>query len=189
MKVFRYRKSLVPTVVCVPHAGTFIPPEYANAMTSAGLATRHNWFLMEKLEQCSDPEIERMGLIASNVARHVVDLDCDPDLPDVCPTKCLDGKAIYHEGNNPTKDNVATRVEHYWKPFHQQLTDELERLVKLFGKFTVVVLKSIDFTDTSSFISKSIQTRNDIHVIEIFVKQSDRVEQFESILLSKISEG
>ena len=44
------------------------------------------------------------------------------------PTVMFDGQPIYRDGQGPDESEIAERVERYWKPYHQALAGELQRL-------------------------------------------------------------
>ena len=147
MKVFRFQKSMCGVLLCVPHAGTFIPPEIAGSMTPAGLDSRGNWFLIEKIQQLERPEF---GLIASNISRHVLDLDQVGDAEKVCPAMTPGGDEIYQPEKLPTSKQISQRVEHYGQPFHDQLASEITRMVDAFGEATVVIVVNEDLVDADA---------------------------------------
>jgi N-formylglutamate amidohydrolase len=173
---------MCPILLCVPHAGTFVPPEIAQTMTSAGLATKANWFLMEKIDL---PTAQACGLITSNISQHVVDLDCDPTSPEICLLETANRKYIYREFQQPTPKEITQRVEHYWQPFHDQLQDELQRMVERFEKAKLILIKPTDRQGKDSFIQSSIESTfsaAEVGVDEVVLSPNDRREAVEEKL-------
>jgi N-formylglutamate deformylase len=85
------------------------------------------------------------GMIVAPMSRYVVDLNRPPDdapLYDkaggslqtgLVPTRTFSGTAIYAAGAEPDPMQARTRVEEYWKPYHQCLQSELERIRSMHG--------------------------------------------------------
>jgi len=134
-------------MVSNPHSGVFIPPEIGEHMTPAGLEKRDtDWFLTRLYDF---PAIESAAMISANASRYVVDLNRPPDnhslypgqsTTGICPTITFKREPIYQGGFEPDENQIANRIEHYWRPYHDQLRDELERLV---GKFGFAVLLDV----------------------------------------------
>ena len=177
-----------PILLCIPSAGTFVPREYAEAMTKAGLATRENWFLMEK---AGHPPLQSCGLIASNISRHVVDLDCDPSAKEVCPVETAQGKAIYLDDQRPDPEQIQQRVEHYWQPFYDQLDEELMRMVEQFGKARVIHLRSGKDTrlaaSRESQLAKAVAAHEKVKIDDIVLFSDTDPKQIESLLKNRKS--
>jgi N-formylglutamate deformylase len=77
------------------------------------------------------------SMLVPRFSRYVVDLNRPPDdtslypgqnTTGLCPTTRFDGGAVYLDGQAPSTDEVAHRVETYWRPYHERLQAELERL-------------------------------------------------------------
>ena len=140
MKSFRFQKGYSPLLVSNPHSGTFILPEIAETMTDAGLEKRDtDWFLSKIYDL---PPLESAGMISANLSRYVIDLNRPADnlslypgqvTTGICPIKTFAGQPIYKPGMEPDEKEVAKRIEHYWRPYHDQLRAELERMVEEFG--------------------------------------------------------
>ena len=43
----------------------------------------------------------------------------------LCPIVQFSGEPVYRDGEQPTHDEIAARVETYWRPYHNALVDEL----------------------------------------------------------------
>jgi predicted N-formylglutamate amidohydrolase len=62
--------------------------------------------------------------ILGGVSRLVVDLNREEDAPHIIPI-ASDGHAI--PGNAIDHDARMKRIEHYWRPYHQRIADQIER--------------------------------------------------------------
>jgi len=77
------------------------------------------------------------------MSRYVVDLNRPPDdrslypgqdTTGLCPIVRFDGGPVYLDGQAPSADEVAERVERHWRPYHQALAAELGRLKASHGR-------------------------------------------------------
>ena len=150
MKPYLFQPGLIPLLVSNPHSGTFIPPEIAETMTVAGNEKRDtDWFLARLYDF---PVLKRAAVLKSNLSRYVIDLNRPPSnkslypgqaTTELCPRYSFDNDPIYHEGQQPDAAEVEKRIEHYWRPYHQQLSNELNRLVDRFGFVMMLDVHSI----------------------------------------------
>jgi N-formylglutamate deformylase len=137
-------------MVSNPHSGAFIPPEIAQRMTPAGLEKRDTDWHLSRLYDL--PAIESAAMISANLSRYVVDLNRPLDgralypgqvSTDVCPRITFSDQPIYLPGQEPGDREIANRIEHYWQPYHDQLREELERLIHQFGFVVLLDVHSI----------------------------------------------
>jgi N-formylglutamate deformylase len=82
-------------------------------------------------------------VIVPTWSRYVVDLNRPPDdvslypgrnTTGLCPATGFDGAPIYLDGEAPGPAEIAERVEHYWRPYHGALREELDRLLARHGE-------------------------------------------------------
>ena len=75
--------------------------------------------------------------IVPTYSRYVIDLNRPPDdapmyaganNTELCPTRFFTGEPLYREGRAPDAAEVARRRERYWRPYHDALAAELDRL-------------------------------------------------------------
>ena len=52
---------------------------------------------------------------------------------ELCPTRFFTGEPLYRDGQTPGDTEIAERVERYWRPYHDALRGELERLKAAHG--------------------------------------------------------
>lgn len=150
MKLFRFQKGYSPFVISNPHSGVFIPPEIGEQMTEEGLRkTDTDWFLTRLYDL---PAIESGAIISANTSRYVADLNRSADdhalypgqvSTGICPSLTFRGDDIYKPGQEPDETEKHKRIEHYWKPYHDQLESELRRLIEKFGFVVLLDVHSI----------------------------------------------
>ena len=132
---FTLQRGTTPLLVSLPHDGRHIPPELAARMTAPAQAAPD-----------TDWHVSRLYAFARNLgasvlvprhSRYVVDLNRPPDdtslypgqnTTGLCPAVRFDGGPVYLPGQEPAADEVATRVQRYWRPYHDALRAELDRL-------------------------------------------------------------
>jgi N-formylglutamate deformylase len=148
--LFEFRPGLLPLMVSVPHAGTAVPDDIRARMTesSARLADT-DWFVPRLYKL---PELDDAGWIEAKMSRYVVDLNRPPDneslypgqiTTGLCPATNFDGSPVYRDGAEPTPNEVAARVDKYWRPYHTQLKRSLDALRSEFGFVVLLDLHSI----------------------------------------------
>ncbi len=150
MKLFQLQRGLIPLMVSNPHSGTFIPPEIASTMSPEALAKRDtDWFLARLYDF---PVLQKAGMIKANLSRYVIDLNRRSDgtslypgksTTGLCPRITFENEPIYLAGNEPDDSEVGKRVEHFWRPYHDQLNEELDRLIDQFGYVVFLDVHSI----------------------------------------------
>jgi N-formylglutamate deformylase len=136
MDLFSLRRGRAPLLISVPHDGAYLPPDLAARMTpEARQAPDTDWW-MSKLY---GPIAEALdaSLIVPTHSRYVVDLNRPPDdvslypgqnTTGLCPAVRFSGDPVYLDGQGPDGDEIAKRVEAYWRPYHEALSAELARL-------------------------------------------------------------
>ena len=138
--MYALTRGSAPLVVSFPHAGTEIPEELAARMTPQALQRADvDWHLPRLYDFA-----QAMGAttIAARYARHVVDLNRPPEDTSLYPGQDVTGllpldtfrkEPLYRPGQGPTDGEAAERVERYWRPYHDALRAELDRLRALHG--------------------------------------------------------
>ena len=134
-------RGRAPLLVSLPHDGTELPPDIAARMTDAARAVPDTDWHVSRLYAFA------RGLGASilvpRYSRYVVDLNRPPDdtslypgqnTTGLCPTRRFSGDPVYLAGQEPSAGEVRERVERYWRPYHDALRDELERLRAAHGR-------------------------------------------------------
>ncbi len=124
----------------MPHDGTALPPELAARMTDAARRVPDTDWHVSRLYAFAR-ELGASTLVPIH-SRYVVDLNRAPDgavlypgkhETGLCPTVTFAGEAVYRNGEAPMRDEIASRVARYWRPYHDALRAELDRLVAAHG--------------------------------------------------------
>lgn len=133
--IFALTRGTAPLLVSIPHAGTRIPYELERRMTPAALQRADvDWHLPQLYEF-----VQAMGatVLSALYARHVVDLNRPPqdeslypgqDVTGLLPMDTFRKEALYRSGEEPDAAERDERRERYWRPYHDALRAELDRL-------------------------------------------------------------
>src|SRR5450830_1499041 len=137
---FNLKRGEQPLLISIPHMGTHIPDGIADRLTpAANLLADTDWHLAQLYDFA-----DAMGatILQATHSRYVIDLNRPPGdeslypgqaTTSLCPTETFPGEPIYQDGKAPAKDEIAQRLVRYWRPYHDQLQAELERLRALHG--------------------------------------------------------
>jgi len=128
-------RGAAPLIVSVPHDGTAVPDDIAARLTdSARRVPDTDWHIARLYAFARDLGA---SMIVPKYSRYVIDLNRSEDdvslypgqnTTGLCPIVQFNGEPVYREGQQPTPKEIAQRVERYWRPYHQALRDELDRL-------------------------------------------------------------
>lgn len=134
-EVFTLHRGTRALVVSVPHVGTEIPPDQQHRYTERALKVEDtDWHLAQVYDF-----VRELGasLIVPRHSRYLIDLNRPPENApmypgvnntELCPTRHFTGDPIYRDGMAPDAAEIARRVERYWRPYHDALRGELERV-------------------------------------------------------------
>lgn len=138
--VFDFREGSSVLLVSIPHDGRMLAPGQAERMTDAGRALPDtDWHVRELYSF-----VEELGasVIAANYSRYVVDLNrpsSDESLYEgqlatgLCPGKTFAGQDIYLEGESVSSEEQETRINSYWRPYHDAISETLQQIREQFG--------------------------------------------------------
>ncbi|MYM97878.1 N-formylglutamate deformylase [Duganella vulcania] len=138
---YQFKAGSIPLLVSMPHVGTDIPDDVAAAMTPAAVDKQDtDWHLVRLYEFLGE-----MGAstLSARWSRYVIDLNRPPentnlypgqDTTGLCPVDTFHREPLYREGHAPSEAEVQRRLAAYWKPYHDQLRAELDRLLALHGR-------------------------------------------------------
>ncbi len=138
--IFTLTPGSTPLLVSFPHVGTEIPPELQSRLVPRALATEDTDWHLEPLY--AFVRAMGAGTIVPRHARYVVDLNRPPENApmypgvnntELCPTRFFSGEPLYREGQAPTDAEVDQRRSTYWRPYHDALHAELQRLRSVHG--------------------------------------------------------
>ncbi len=139
--VFELHRGTAPLLISLPHDGSALPDPIAARMTpSARRAPDTDWHVARVYAFAR-------GLGASvlvpRYSRYVIDLNRPQDdaslypgrnTTGLCPTVQFSGAPVYLDGQAPFAEEVAARVEIWWRPYHEALRRELQRLQAAHGR-------------------------------------------------------
>jgi len=141
MEHFTLQRGSAPLLVSLPHDGTAIPDEIAARMTpQARRVPDTDWHV--GLLYAFARELGA-SVIAPRWSRYVVDLNRPPDGHALYPGRSETGlvpfntfgsEPIYQHGAEPDAEEVAARVDTWWRPYHAALRQELQRLREAHGR-------------------------------------------------------
>jgi N-formylglutamate deformylase len=141
METFVLHRGSVPLLVSLPHDGSLIPPPIAVRMVeTARRAPDTDWHVSRLYAFAR--ELGASVLVPRH-SRYVVDLNRPPDdtslypgqnTTGLCPAVQFSGEPIYLDGEAPAADEIAARVETYWRPYHAALAAELARIHAVHGR-------------------------------------------------------
>lgn len=147
--IFDFKPGTIPLLVSIPHNGNAIPDSIASEMTPDGHSSRDTDWFLDRLYHF--PELADASTLVAKYSRYVIDLN-RPSTNEslypgqtttgLLPETCFDGAAIYLE-DPPDSRSIQDRVQTYWKPYHHQLTAEMNRLCDQFGFAVLLEAHSI----------------------------------------------
>ncbi len=138
---YQFKAGGIPLLVSMPHVGTDIPDDIAARFTPDALHKQDtDWHLVQLYGF-----LQEMGAstLSARWSRYVIDLNRPPentnlypgqDTTGLCPLDTFHREPLYREGQQPDQAEVQRRLAAYWKPYHDRLRAELERLLQLHGR-------------------------------------------------------
>lgn len=137
-------KQEVPIILSVPHCGTQFPTELQADFKSDLMKTPDDtdWFVHKLYDFGMEMGIT---MIHANYSRWIIDLNRDPEskplytdgriITALCPTTTFFGDTIYKDERKEVQlEEVRRRVDLYYKPYHQKVTELIDEKRKKFGK-------------------------------------------------------
>ena len=135
MDTYTLQRGNAPLLVSLPHDGSALPDGLAARLTPEARRVPDTDWHVARLYAFA----RELGasMIVPVYSRYVVDLNRPPDdtslypgqnTTGLCPVVQFSGEPVYLAGAEPQADEVAARVEAYWKPYHEALAAELERV-------------------------------------------------------------
>lgn len=140
MTIYTLHRGQVPLLVSLPHVGTELPDEQRWRYVARAFALEDTDWHLGKLYDF----VRELGasLIVPRFSRYLIDLNRPsenaPMYPgmnntELCPTRFFTGDPLYRDGCAPDAGEIARRVELYWRPYHDALRAELDRLRGMHG--------------------------------------------------------
>jgi len=141
MAICTLHRGTAPLLISLPHDGSDIPDALAARMTpEARRAPDTDWHVSRLYAFARGLGA---SLLAPRHSRYVVDLNRPPDdvslypgqnTTGLCPVVRFSGDPVYLPGQAPSEDEVGQRVETFWRPYHDALREELDRLRAVHGR-------------------------------------------------------
>jgi len=134
--VYTLRPGSSPLLISMPHVGSEIPADQQARYQARALKSEDTDWHLERLYGGIADELGA-SLIVPRYSRYLIDLNRPPeDTPmypgasntELCPTRFFSGEPLYREGQAPDAAEKLRRREAYWRPYHEALQGELDRL-------------------------------------------------------------
>lgn len=139
MHVFDVRQGTSPIILGLPHTGTDMPAEIWDRLNDNGkLLADTDWHI----HQLYDGLLADATTVRATFHRYVIDANRDPagvslypghNTTGLVPETDFDGKPIWNEGQEPTRDDIAYRLESFHAPYHAAVASEIERVKAIHG--------------------------------------------------------
>jgi N-formylglutamate deformylase len=140
----------LPLVVSFPHTGTEIPAELEDALVSPWRARKDADYWVDVLYDFA----HELGAttVRTAISRTVIDVNRDPagttlypgqTTTGLCPLTTFDGEPLYRPGREPDAREIERREQQYFRPYHQALADETQRLGARHGSMVLYDAHSI----------------------------------------------
>ena len=139
--VFTLHRGDAPLLLSLPHDGSLIPPALAQRMVPAARRAPDTDWHVSRLYAFA----RELGasILVPRHSRYVVDLNRPEDdvslypgqnTTGLCPIVQFSGEPVYLEGQGPDAAEVASRVDTYWRPYHQSRQSVLARIRAQHGR-------------------------------------------------------
>ena len=141
---FRLQPGDSVLVLSLPHVGVAVPAAMQPQLSEAAAALPDTDWHVDRLYDFAS----ELGasVLTAHWSRYVVDLNRDPDgrplypgadNSELCPTRTFDNQAVYAAAP-PAPDEIARRVETYWRPYHRALQATLEAVHARHGQVVLL---------------------------------------------------
>jgi N-formylglutamate deformylase len=128
-------RGTTPLVVSLPHCGEHIPDDCRAAYVPRALALEDTDWHLQRLYAFA----HELGasVLLPRASRYVIDLNRPPDNApmypganntELCPTRFFTGDPLYLAGRAPDAAGIAARRDAWWRPYHDTLRAELDRV-------------------------------------------------------------
>lgn len=139
-EIFRFHSGKTPLLVSIPHCGVHVPADIdSRLIPEARILADTDWHV-ERLYDFA--AAMGAGVIAATHSRYVIDLNRPPDgaalypgadNTELCPTTSFAREPLYGPGDAPENDEIDRRIETFWRPYHDRLAAEIDRLRSTHG--------------------------------------------------------
>jgi len=139
-KHYHFKGGNSPLLISMPHVGTSIPKEIAAHMTQDALQMPDvDWHLPLLYDMAEKYDAT---VLSAEYMRYVIDLNRSAedtclypgqDVTGLCPIDTFDKQPVYLAGRQPDELEIKSRIEQYWRPYHNKLASELKRIHAIHG--------------------------------------------------------
>ena len=141
MDICSLHRGTLPLLISLPHDGTQLPAAIAERMQAEARRVPDTDWHVSRLYAFA----RELGasVLVPHFSRYVVDLNRPPDdtslypgqnTTGLCPDVQFSGAPIYRSGQQPSPQEIAARVDTYWRPYHAALAAELARIKAAHGR-------------------------------------------------------
>ena len=141
MEIFELHRGTSPLFISLPHDGTRLADDVAQRLApSARRVPDTDWHVSRLYAFARE---FGASVIVPRHSRYMIDLNRPPDdtslypgqnTTGLCPIVQFSGEPVYLPGQEPTRDEILARVEHFWRPYHQALASEIARIKTTHGR-------------------------------------------------------
>ena len=139
--VYTLHRGSAPLLVSLPHDGSAVPDGIAARLTDSARAVPDTDWHVSRLYAVA----RGIGasILVPHYSRYVIDLNRPPDdvslypgqnTTGLCPVVQFSGAPVYRDGQAPTPEEISSRTGEYWRPYHEALAAELQRLHAAHGR-------------------------------------------------------
>ena len=138
MMVYRQRGD-GPMLLAQPHSGTRLPDDIAARLNGAGRVLADTDWHVDRLY---DGLLDDATVVRATFSRYVIDANRDPEnrslypgmnTTGLCPSVDFDGGPIYEDGQEPSDEEIQLRRRKFHAPYHEALSEEIERIRRRHG--------------------------------------------------------
>ncbi|MEL0612112.1 N-formylglutamate deformylase [Marinomonas arenicola] len=136
---FEFHQGDSPLLISMPHSGLRLTATEEESLTDkAKRLPDTDWYIPELY---GDLAARGVSVISANYSRYVIDLNRPYDdaalytskTTGLFPEILFDESPTFSAGKEPTDAHHALCKEQIWRPYHQQIEDELARIKAKFG--------------------------------------------------------
>ncbi|MFJ1340980.1 N-formylglutamate deformylase [Pseudomonas caricapapayae] len=138
-KVLSFHQGSLPLLISMPHAGLRLTPVVkAGLVAQAQSLPDTDWHIPQLYDFARELGA---SVVAAEYSRFVIDLNRpDDDKPlyagattGLYPATLFEGEPLFQAGKEPSTEERAEYLEGVWRPYHDTLRRELDRLREQFG--------------------------------------------------------
>lgn len=133
--IFTLHVGISPLLISLPHDGSEIPDDLQERMQPGARSAPDTDWHVSRLYSFA----KAMGatILTPKYSRYVIDLNRPPDdvslypgqnTTGLCPIRQFSDEPVYLEGHWPSEHEIKARIEHYWRPYHLALKEQIDRL-------------------------------------------------------------